>query len=240
MNRAKRKEKEGNRRSARLPAAALLCVIGFALFTGCGEGTDYTPDALTVALSEPFDNSFNYFETGSGSNRAVIELAAGTLMRQSADGGYEPYLGNMEAEEKDGKLTVTLTLNEKVRFSDGKKATIDDVIFLYTLLADPGYTGTYSDFWKNPIEGLAAYYWDDPTGKGNAPDFEAEAEKKYAPDKISEEDLKAYLRETSLEGEYPGNPTLYRSDGRTWADFITEQGYGEQLSEVMSSSAGRP
>lgn len=86
MNRAKRKEKEGNRRSARLPAAALLCVIGFALFTGCGEGTDYTPDALTVALSEPFDNSFNYFETGSGSNRAVIELAAGTLMRQSADG----------------------------------------------------------------------------------------------------------------------------------------------------------
>ncbi len=211
------------------PLLAML-LAGAVLLAACGQ-EPAPPDALTVALSEPFDSNFNYFDTESDAALAVIDLVAGTILHD--DGS--PYLGQMSAREEEGQLIVTVSLQKGLRFSSGDDASIDDLLFLYYLLADPGYTGPRTALREAPIAGMSEYYWDSPRGSGEAPDFDALARESYAPDVISREDLKTYLRETRLAGEYSGNPTDYRSDGITWAQFIADEGRGEDLSAAMSN-----
>ena len=181
-------------------AMLLLCLPALA---GCREGS-YEPAALTVGLTTRFERSFNYFQTANESNLAAVYLCAGSLMEPTGEGEWQPYLGEITAEKTAEGLIATMTLRKNVYFPDGKTADADDLIFLLKMLCDPGYTGPHS-LRDSAIKGAAAYYWDDPRGAGVTPDFEKEAAAKYAPGVISEADLKTYLRETALAGEWGGN-----------------------------------
>lgn len=216
----------------RVCALLLLVVL---LLCGCREGS-YEPTALTVGLATPFERSFNYFQTANESNLAAIYLCAGSLMEPTGEGRWQPYLGEITAEKTADGLIATMTLRKNVYFPDGKTATADDLIFLLKMLCDPGYTGPHS-LRDSAIKGAAAYYWDDPNGAGVAPDFEKQAAAKYGPAVISEADLKTYLSETALAGEWGGNLEGYRGGGRTWRQYLEDEGLGKELSKVSSNAA---
>lgn len=222
------------KKTAFIALALFLCLL--LPLTGCAASR-YSPSVLTVGVPDEFDRSFNYFRTANESNLLAAFLCCGSLMQPAGEGEWEPYLGKIEAEQKDGKLVATVSIGKKVRSADGQQLNIDDVLFVYSILADPGYTGPHDAFRKSSIEGVAAYYWDDAAGGGEEPDFHGQAQAKYAPDVISESDLKAYLKETSLNGEWGGNLESYRGNGQTWRQWLESEGYGKQLEKISSNAA---
>jgi peptide/nickel transport system substrate-binding protein len=94
--------------------------------------------ALTASLrSEP--STFNRF--GSSSNQAPVDaltrLTHASLVRLNrVTGEPEPWLAERWTSSPDGR-TLTLTLREGVKFSDGHPFTSEDVIFSFRALYDP-------------------------------------------------------------------------------------------------------
>jgi len=65
--------------------------------------------------------------------------------------------GNVEVVmNDDGSVDYNLTMREDIVFSDGEKATIDDVIFTIYVMCDPTYDGS-STIYALPIEGMEEY-----------------------------------------------------------------------------------
>ena len=66
--------------------------------------------------------------------------------------------GSVEViQNEDGTVDYNLTMRDDIYFSDGVKATIDDVIFGIYVLADPTYDGS-STIYAQPIIGMDEYY----------------------------------------------------------------------------------
>ena len=62
--------------------------------------------------------------------------------------------GNLEVvQNDDGSVDYNLTMRDDIVFSDGEKATIDDVIFGIYVMSDPTYDGS-STLYALPIEGM--------------------------------------------------------------------------------------
>ena len=57
----------------------------------------------------------------------------------------------------DGSVDYNLTMRDDIVFSDGEKATIDDVIFSMYVMSDPTYDGS-STLYALPIEGIKDYH----------------------------------------------------------------------------------
>ena len=124
-----------------------LCVLALVLASACTR-TSPGPQpatsgpvrggALTASLrSEP--STFNRF--GSSSNQAPVDaltrLTHASLVRLNrVTGEPEPWLAERWTSSPDGR-TLTLTLREGVKFSDGHPFTSEDVIFSFRALYDP-------------------------------------------------------------------------------------------------------
>ena len=66
-------------------------------------------------------------------------------------------VGNVEVVmNDDGSVDYNLTMRDDVVFSDGEKATIDDVIFGIYVVSDPTYDGS-TTLYALPIEGMEEY-----------------------------------------------------------------------------------
>lgn len=59
-------------------------------------------------------------------------------------------------ENEDGTVFYDFKLRDDLKFSDGEKLTVDDVIFSMYVLCDPLYDGS-STLFAQPIEGMEAY-----------------------------------------------------------------------------------
>lgn len=59
--------------------------------------------------------------------------------------------------DEDAK-TATITLNDKLKWSDGKDVTADDLIFPYQVIADKDYTGVRYDSTMKNIVGIEDYH----------------------------------------------------------------------------------
>ena len=89
---------------------------------------------------------------------AIVEKGIEGETRDYNGTDYTYYgLGDVEVvQNDDGTVDYNLTMRDDVTFSDGEKATIDDVIFGIYVLADPTYDGS-STIYALPITGMEAY-----------------------------------------------------------------------------------
>jgi len=79
-----------------------------------------------------------------------------TVTYNGTDYNYKA-AGNLEiVMNDDGSVDYNLTMRDDIVFSDGEKATIDDVIFGIYVMCDPTYDGS-STLYALPIEGMEAY-----------------------------------------------------------------------------------
>ena len=214
-----------------LLAALLLCAL---LLASCSV-PEYEPDYYTIAVGDYFAGRVSPFYAQSEGDLLALSLVCVSPLARDKDGALVDGCGHIDTEtiESDGEehLLATVTLNKKYRFSNGKKQTIDDLIFMYYIFCDPCYTGVHSEWHTLGVVGAEAYYYDDPEWSGELPDFEGEAERNYSPGKISDADLRFYFIESSIGGEYNGLDGL-RKDSRTWKDFLIDEGYGEAVEAI--------
>lgn len=129
---------------------------------------------VVIAISAT-EGKFSPFFSTKSSDIDIVSLVSGRLLANDRGGAIvtngidgtatsfngTPYtyygLGNVEVTvNDDGTADYKLSMRDNIYFSDGKKATIDDVIFSLYVFCDPTYDGL-STYYALPIEGAAEY-----------------------------------------------------------------------------------
>lgn len=220
--------------------AALLVILMLAIPLAACEA-DVQHPTLVIA-TQTFEGKFNPFYAESAYDNQVLDQIFVNPQRTNANNVLEDWAGSITAEEitVDGKTHVlyTVKVKEGMKFTDGKKVTIDDVLYNYYVFADFGYSGP-SSTWATttPIVGLKEYYYDDADYADKIAAIEKEANDKYSQDNISKEDFMAYLIDSDLEGWWDGKADGFADAGYTWEDHIKDEGYEEQFGAIDATDA---
>lgn len=179
-------------------------------------------DTLVIGTS-PLNGIFDPMFSSNAYDNQISDLVFSCVSWLDKDGKLVDAAGHVEAEEvkaEDGHTQVKYTVSVKqgMKFSDGEPVTIDDVLFWYYVVSDPTYDGS-STFSTLDIVGMKDYYYDTPDYEAQLDKITKEVEEKYSLDKISEEDYKAYLRDSNLAGWWEG------IDSYDWVGYLKSEGY---------------
>jgi peptide/nickel transport system substrate-binding protein len=180
-------------------------------------------DTLVVG-TQTFNGVFSPLFSSNAYDVQAYQNIFANISRLDKDGVLVDDAGHVEAKEQpaegDGHTQVlyTVSIKEGMKFSDGEPVTIDDVIFMYYVYADPTYDGS-STFSTLDIVGLKEYYYDTPDYSAKINDIAKTAQEKYSLEKISEEDFKTYLRDSNLAGWWEG------VDSYDWITYLQGEGY---------------
>lgn len=190
----------------------------------------YKYDTLVLSTSLP-DGVFNQFFATSAYDTTIIDLTAASLWKANRNAevvdGLAEYAVPEEVIGADGeveKTIYTFKLKDGVKFSDGSPITADDIIFTYKVYSDPNYDGS-ATLYTLPIVGMQDYRYDSHDYEAKIAEIKAEADKKYAADKISKEDYIQFLIDTNIDGWYESLDQDVDGAGMTWKDYITREGF---------------
>lgn len=141
-----------------------IIALSLALvMTGCSSvKATSNEQILTVGLNTEMNGTFSpmYYQTTNDSY--VVDLVYQGLLKYNSKGNLVCDLAKeMPTISSDG-LTMTFKLKKGIKFSNGNKFTSKDVKTTFTVMADPTYTGRFSnnvDF----LEGYTDYHDGDAT-----------------------------------------------------------------------------
>ncbi|MCR5000033.1 MAG: ABC transporter substrate-binding protein, partial [Lachnospiraceae bacterium] len=139
------------------------------------SATESGADTL-VAVSSGFEAKFSPFFAQNVDDRNVGETftqlgllqvdRVGNPVLKGIEGETREYNGTdytyygtsdiTVTENEDGTVTYDVQMRDDLTFSDGEKATIDDVIFGLYVFADPTYDGS-TTIYSCPIQGMEEY-----------------------------------------------------------------------------------
>lgn len=195
-----------------------------------------TYDTLVIGVQD-LGGVFSPFFYTSAYDSQIMDMIFSPVVRLDKDGEVIDDAGSVSVEEvtaEDGhtQYLYTIKIQEGLFFTDGEPVTIDDMIFNYYVMADPTYDGM-STFSTLDIVGMKEYYYD----TADYTQMVKECEDKYSLENISEEDYLAYLIATNLEGWWDGNPAGEVQEGYTWSDYITDEGFGDDLAAIDAANA---
>ena len=167
------------KKATRILALVLAMLMCLCLFAGCKdkdseENSKNNTTPLVVGYSQ-FNEKFSPFFSETAYDQDVyamtqISLLAsdrtGAIIMNGIEGETHSYngkdytykgLGNCEiTRNDDGTVYYDIEIRDDVKFSDGEKLTIDDVIFSMYVLCDPTYDGA-STLYAQPIQGIDEY-----------------------------------------------------------------------------------
>ena len=155
-------------------ALVLALVLVATAFAGCSGKKAANDKPLVVGYSN-FSSKFSPFFAETAYDQDVATMTSITLLntdRQGAvvekgktgetrayNGTDYKYQGPADltiTTNKDGTVDYDFELRDDIKFSDGEKLTVDDVIFSMYVLADPTYDGSATLF-AQPIKGMEDY-----------------------------------------------------------------------------------
>ncbi len=162
-------------KTMKLVALLLALVMSVTLFAGCKKEEAYEGADTLVYATSTFGQKFSPFFATTAYDMEVVDLTQGALLVSDREGNiirngikgetvnyngtdYTYYsMGDVEViENDDGSVDYKLTMRDDIKFSDGTKANIDDVIFGFYVMVDPTYDGS-STIYALPIEGMEEY-----------------------------------------------------------------------------------
>ena len=203
-----------NKMLALLLALIMVFTVSFSALAEetAAEAAERQEGAVVYATAT-FGQKFSPFFNTTAYDREVVELTQTTLL--AADrGGAILYNGGADEGEKanyngtdytykgagnlevvqndDGSVDYNLTMRDDIYFTDGEKATIDDIIFGLYVESDPTYDGS-STIYALPIEGMEEYR-SGMTSRGNAIFTDGKGDGYVKNDKYSEEQYNAFWK----------------------------------------------
>nr|MCR4564170.1 ABC transporter substrate-binding protein [Clostridiales bacterium] len=158
-------------------AILLALVMVLSVFAACGKKPakkEENQKPLVVGYSN-FSQKFSPFFAESAYDQDVAKMTSvyllgldrqGAIVELGKTGETRPYNGKdykyegpadlKITENKDGTVDYDFELRDNIKFSDGEKLTVDDVIFSMYVLSDPTYDGS-DTFFALPIKGMEEY-----------------------------------------------------------------------------------
>ena len=173
-----------------------------------------------------FNGVFSPFFYQTNYDSEAFQLVFETVSELNENSELVDNAGHIEAEEvtdENGNVQTlyTITIQDGMVFSDGEPVTIDDLLFQYYVLLDPTYDGMGTFRTRLDIVGANEYYYDDPNYSETVSQIQADAEAKAQ----NQEDFIAYLVATNLEGWFDGTLPGDVGDGRSWVQYLQDEGY---------------
>lgn len=216
-------------------AIGLSCMM---LLGGCGNsntGDNGSSDGNSnsgsggntlVIGTTTFNGIFNPFFYNTAFDAQAFETIFTNVCEPDENNELIDKGGSISAEEvkaADGSVQTlyTIKLKEGMKFHDGEDVTIDDLLFNYYVMADPTYDGMSTFVSSIDVVGMKEYYYDDANYSTKVAEIAAEAKAKAD----TEEGFMQYLIESNCEGWYAGDPNGDVGDGRTFIQYLTDEGY---------------
>lgn len=125
-----------------------------------GTGTDTKPKddgpkkggTVTFAMFSAPKGLFNPLLSEDLYEDNVLKYAFDTLLEQKDDLSFGPQIAK-SWEFSEDKKTLTMKLRNDIKWHDGQGLTADDVVYTYTTIADPKYTGSRA-YVSSPLQGF--------------------------------------------------------------------------------------
>lgn len=217
--------------------SALLLAASILILSSCSGTFNNNEDELIIGV-ENITGEFNPLYASGEADRNISSQIFGFIQQQVKDNSMVNSCGGISYEYVgDSQVKYTVTLRDDLFFSDGTHVTVDDLIFVYHLIADATYDGVYSDWHLNDVEGMDEYYYDDENYDESVAEIENRLLTEYSASSISAPDYIAYLVMTSLEGKFNGDLDSNAPNGKTWHEYFTEIGYDAELKSLGEAPA---
>ena len=220
---------------ALLLSATMLFTLGGCSSDGKGNNKGGASNNTLVIGTLTFNGVFNPFFYNTAYDNQAYQTVFTKVCEINENNELIDKGGSITAEEitaEDGNVQTlyTIKLKEGMKFHDGEDVTIDDLIFSYYVYADPTYDGMSSFISSIDIVGMKEYYYDDANYSSKIAEIKAQAEKKAA----TEEGFIQYLIDSNCEGWYKGDPNGDIGDGKTFIEYLKNEGY--EADSVASNS----
>jgi peptide/nickel transport system substrate-binding protein len=237
------------------PAEDKTLVVGYSPFS-----QKFSPFFSETAYDQDAWNMTQLSLLSSDRTGAIIYkgIEGETINYNGTDYTYYGPADLVVTENEDGTVYYDFTLRDDLKFSDGEKVTVDDIIFSMYVLCDPLYDGS-STLFAQPIEGMDAYRSGMDSlynllvaaGKDNKDfanfteeDQKAFWEKSDAAMKALAEDIVNYCVENGYADEgniasAAGAWGFPLDDGATIDDFVAAlyEGYGNDVVAAVGTEA---
>jgi len=205
-----------NKRFAALFLALIMVfTVSFSALaeTAAEEAATEREAGATVYATAPFGQKFSPFFYTTAYDGELVEQVHIVLLAADRGGAVLNKAGADEGEtvayngtdytyrgagnvdvvmNEDGSVDYNLTMREDIVFSDGEKASIDDVIFGIYVESDPTYDGS-ATVYALPIEGMKEYR-SGMASRGNAIFADGKGEGYVQNDKYTEEQYNAFWK----------------------------------------------
>ena len=155
---------------------ALLLAVAMVLGLAACAGSKYTGgDTLVASIEQGLEGKFSPFFSLSQADSNVVGFVSlatfpvdrvGNPVLQGTKGETRVYNGTdytyyaaadvVVTQNDDGTVFYDLTMRKDIKYSDGSKANIDDLIFGLYVVLDPTYDGNIT-MYSLPIQGLKEY-----------------------------------------------------------------------------------
>lgn len=211
---------------------SIILIATVLVLPSCSVSKSDDSEELIVGV-ENITGNFNPLYAADEADKLIAEQVFGYIQKKSTDNSMVNSYGGISYElVGDSQVKYTVTLRDDLFFSDGTHVTVDDLIFVYHLIADATYDGVYSNWHLNDIEGIDEYYYDDEKYDASVAAIENKLINEYSASAISKSEYIAYLIMTSLEGKFEGGLDSKSPNGKTWREYFTAIGYSEELSAL--------
>ena len=134
-----------------LGLVVILCISTLAILSKINKAFLVTIPAEGGILTEGIVGTprfINPILATSLADQDLTSLVYSGLMRKDSSSKLIPDLAVSYEVSKDG-LSYTFTLRDNIYFHDGKRVTVDDVIFTINALRDPVVTNPKKNNWEN-------------------------------------------------------------------------------------------
>ncbi|MBR2868798.1 MAG: hypothetical protein IKB88_07030 [Clostridia bacterium] len=211
---------------------SLILIFSVIVLSACSADLSSEVASLNIGVDGIGDN-FNPLYAETETEKNISSLIFGTVQRQSTDNSLINQCGGISYEYVgEDRIKYTVTLRDDMYFSDGTHVTIDDVIFFYHFISDATYDGAYSDWYRNDIEGLSEYYYDDKDYNNYLTSLSNKVYETYAPENIAKSDYINYLIATKLEGKFINGLDSPSPNGKSWREYFTSIEYSQELEKL--------
>ena len=210
----------------KLISLILASVMALTL-AGCnGSGGSSSGNDTLVIGAGDLNGLFTPFFYNTAYDYQAFETVFTSVSQTNENNELIDNGGAITAEEikaEDGTIQTkyTIKLKEDMTFQDGEPVTIDDLIFTYYVYADPTYDGMATFATAVDIVGLKEHYYDDANYSTRVAQIGEDAKAKAA----TEEGFLEYLVKSNCEDWYAGDPNGDVGDGRTFIQYLKDEGY---------------
>jgi len=132
------------RRLSKLFSVVVLATLTIALTACSGDKETSSSSSITIGIPQDMEDSLDPTKAVAAGTKEIYFNIYEGLLKPDENGNLNPAIASDYSVSEDG-LTYTFTLRDGVKFHDGSKVTVEDVVYSLNRCADAGMVSAFSN-----------------------------------------------------------------------------------------------